>query len=64
MATFGYGPRTFIPTMARIACRMENYLVKHDATLKTYLPPAAYTCVTSIEPCLLTLCALKNKSER
>ena len=67
-ATYGYGSKTFIQGMARFACKLEAYLVKHDSTLRTYLPGgaggAAYACITSIEPCLLTLCALKNKSAR
>jgi hypothetical protein len=62
MATYGYGKKTFQQGMARIACRLEAYLVKHDATLKKYLPAPAYACLASIEPCLIILCSIKNKS--
>lgn len=60
--TYGYGTKTFVQALARLSKRMAIYIVKHDAALKKYLPPAAYTCATGLVPCLQELAALLNKS--
>lgn len=62
MATYGYGKRTFVQALARACKYLAKYLVKHDAQLKLYLPPAAYTCITGNIPCLNSIADLLNKS--
>lgn len=64
MSTFGYGKKTYIQALAKLACHMSVYIAKHNATLQRYLPGSAYTCLSSIASCLTALCNLKNTSER
>lgn len=61
-ATYGYGKKTFVQALARAARHMATYIVKHDKQLKLYLPPAIYTCVVGLVPCLNEIAALKNDS--
>jgi hypothetical protein len=61
-ATYGYGKKTFVQALARLCKHTAIYLVKHDAKLKLYLPPAAYTCITGTIPCLNSIAALLNQS--
>lgn len=61
-APYGYGQKSFIQGLAILCCRIAKYLAKHDATLKKFLPPAAYTCITGTVGCLNSICELKNKS--
>ena len=65
-STFGYGKRTYIQGLARIACRVAKYLTKYNAKLTTSLAgdSTAITCLKSIVDCMNHLCGLLNKSAK
>ena len=64
--TFGYGKKTFIQGLARIACRIAKYLVKYNGKLTTNLAgdSTAIACLSSMLTCANHLCGLLNKSDR
>lgn len=63
-ATFGYGKKTFIQGLARVACRVSKYITKYNKTLQKFLPAGAYACLATIGPCLTTLCNLLDVSDK
>lgn len=62
MASYGYGQKTFVQGVARLARHLAKYITTHDTKLRQYLPPAVYTCVAGLVPCLLEVAALLNQS--
>lgn len=65
-STFGYGKRTYIQGLARLACHVAKYLTKYNAKLTASLAgdSTATACITSIVTCMNHLCGLLNKSAR
>lgn len=65
-ATFGYGKKTFIQGLARLACRVAKYITKYNAKLTANLArdSTALACITSIATCMNHLCGLLNRSDK
>jgi GTP cyclohydrolase I len=60
----GYGPRTYVQGLAKIAKTLLRYIQKHEVQLRAALTgnDAAITCLDSLLTCLVALAELLNES--
>jgi hypothetical protein len=56
--------KTYVPQMARMALKLNNYLIKHNAKLQQYITdPNAKAALSSCPQCLASLAALYQREQ-